>query len=348
MTALKWNIVHGLSSISHEERQSICLATASFPAANHLGYLQSVFSSAYHKEDQPIAILYKDNKAIFALPIVKSKRRKFFFRWTEVGFPFHRHINLIKFPNEILENRDLMLSLIEQANSVHSGWSTFVIRNISGANQYKYSGDSAWFHTDSNHSIEDIVSKKHLRNMRRLQKKLVEVTSEPILSFNKPTLNEALDEFIEFENQTWKGEDGISIKNEPGMVEMYKALAKQLENNMAIIRLAIDDTCIGSALTYRFNDKLYIHKVSFAPDYAKYGPGNLLLLHILEYALAQDNLNEVNLVTRPEWSYRWHPQVTKSYDIEYFRANTSGKLVKLLIHNWRRHKPKLKALFKIP
>jgi len=316
-----------------------------YPAANLWHYLFPIIEK-YFKHTY-FAVLYIQDKPIFILPISIFQVKKFFLKWNEVGFPFHKHINLIKLPNEIIQNKVFINELITLLKKhIGDNWSRFSIRHIEyQSNHFEYDGDLFYFKTLDSLPINEIVSKKHIRNIKRLEKKLAAENNSPILTINKPDIKKALDEFIEVEQESWKGKKGIAIYSDENLIDIYQSFTNNFtKEKMLVIKLNIGDKTIASAIGFHLGSTLFIHKISHLNEYSKFAPGNILILKLLEHSLKSSNIDELNLVTSPEWAKRWHPESRKIINITRFNNNISGRLLRLTILNWRAYKPLLKRL----
>lgn len=320
-----------------------------FPAANHWQYLYSILDAFYDSSNVCFAILMKDKKPIFLMPISIYLSRKFIVMWIEIGFPFHNHINLIKLPNELLNSSkclDQLISVIR--NRYGNTWSRFTIRNVITDNEkYEFCDLVAYFNTSTDLSLSDTVSKKHLRNIKRLENKLESDFGEVSFNINQPTLNQALGEFIEVERCSWKGTKGIAIYSDNKLIETYYSMSDHFsDKNMLIANIKIDNQPIAAALGFTIGETLYIHKISFNQEYSKYAPGNILIKKLLDHFINQPDINNLNLVTSPEWAKRWHPNYLETRNIVFYNQNLRGHILKIIITQWRNYKPIIKKFIK--
>lgn len=314
-----------------------------YPAANQLNFLQSILNIFFENNEYIHAVLYKDSQPIFAFPIVKYKRKKFFVSWWELGFPFHNHINLTMIPKEL--SSSVFKLLVDDLEVRFKGWARFSFRNIQmQSSTMEYSGDVAWFNALDN--IESIVSKKHLRNVRRLEKKLIQDCGDITFQMHSHDQQEALKKFADLEQSSWKGQDGIAINNDVKTQALYKSFC-QTDSKMIIGELRHEDALIAAAIGFHLGDTLFIHKISHCNTLSKYAPGNILILNLLEHAIKSNDIEKLNLVTRPNWANRWHPSIDHLYNFVYYRKTVYGNLLENLILNWRKVKPYMKSIIRV-
>ncbi|MFQ3282692.1 GNAT family N-acetyltransferase [Reinekea sp.] len=171
-----------------------------------------------------------------------------------------------------------------------------------------------------------MISKKHLKNVGRLQRKLEKEQGE--LRFSHGIYSDQdVTCILEIENKSWKGAQGenTSVLLDPNLEAFYRFIAAEFSTTddcyLSLCRLG--DETIAGQFALRSSNRLSLVKISYDPDYQNYAPGNILLSDTLAYT-AHGPLNEVNLVTGPDWADRWHPQVQMVHWLTFYRANTSG------------------------
>lgn len=319
-----------------------------YPAANHYGFISPLLDNFFTENDYVFAALYVDDTAEFIFPVVKYRCQKFFIAWWEIGFPFHSHVNLMQVPALLQEGGEVCNALLQLLKVRFSGWSRFVLRHIQTEQvASEDAGDVAWFNTAGS-NINEIVSKKHLRNVQRLGNRLKETGQELRFVFDGRDLSAALDAFAQLELNSWKGEDGVAILNNAATKNFYRELSLTgLPGHMRVACLYAGETLIAGTVGFICGPTLFVHKISYHNDYAEYAPGNLLVLQLLQMALADNALNTVNFVTRPGWINRWHPQISHLYNLVHYPASARGWVLKHLVFKWRSIKPKLKKLLRV-
>jgi hypothetical protein len=346
-----WSIIDfNDNKVDIKQIYSKVAAQENYPAANQWQYLFPVLENFFDKDKTCFAVLYKEDQPFFILPLSMFLVKKFFVSWYEIGYPFHRHINLIKLPKEILENECIFEDLINSVkNKYGNHWSRFTIRNIESREcVHEYSGDVSYFKTDNELLISDIISKKHLRNIKRLGKKLSEDVGDIEFFMNSPSLSEAINDFAEFENKSWKGINGVAINSSPKLLSTYKQFANNFSSNqMFVAKISSKDIVLSSVVGFHLGKTIFIHKISHNDNYSTYSPGNILILKLLEHSIESKDIDILNLVTSPEWAKRWHPMKSNVINIVHFNKNNSGRLLNIAIFSWRKYKPLFKRILSI-
>ncbi len=318
------------------------------PANNRWEYLLPLIDQFYSNKDIIFATLIRGEKKVLCIPIIAAIQPKFLYKWEEIGFPFHKHINLISLGDGISDYEiDSLLSAIKSHNIK---WDRFSIRHIISTQNNnnrgsRFSEGSALFNTSSESLISEIISKKHLRNIRRLERKITIELGSIHFEYNHNRLISALNEFSDLEFNGWKGNTGVAINSCNKLSNMYQDIARNFgPETFKIYNIRSSDHLLASALGFELGDTLYIHKISFNPKYSSFAPGNILLLKILEDSVESATVSIVNLVTYPTWAKRWHPNKAYTHNIVIYNKTLKGQLLKLLITSWRKIKPFIKRV----
>ena len=329
----------------------------SLPANNHWFYIESFLENFYKEKDCFIAIAKSKGSILAILPLVISQQSKFGYRWSEFGLPFHKHMNLVAL-NKIPQNQihDALTRLEQEIESLKLSWDRFAIRNlfvaedlsISTSPNFEYSDESAWFDTSNVIELSEIISKKHIKNLNRLNKRLLNHDKHCSLSeFYKSTdIIDQLTQFSQLEENSWKGQEGVAINSSPEVKNFYTDLMTAASKNQQarIFHYASDNHIYASALGFQLGDCLYIHKICFDASYMEMSPGGLLIFEIIKRAALDANINKVSLVTYPDWAKRWHPQHTSTLNYISYNRSIMGRLLQSVITNWRNNKPLIKRL----
>lgn len=315
------------------------------PANNRWQFLFPILDRFFKNNWCVFATLIDDEKAVCAVPITESHQKKFMMKWTEVGFPRHSHINYIEINVDDIETalEDLALCI----STCREKWHRLCLRNVNNpdlANR-EYTGDFAWFNTTGISSINEIVSKKHIRNTKRLKNRLEDQHSTPVLTTSQSNTLNDLNDFIRVEESSWKGQAGLAISNDLNLLNLYKDIATSFsKDEFLIYKLIIGNTIVSAALGFHLGKTLYLHKVSFDPNYANYAPGNILLLELINKAIEDENIDAINLINKPVWSKRWHPKTDGLGNFTFYNQRITSRILRRSIDYWRIFKKWAKKL----
>ena len=142
------------------------------------------------------------------------------------------------------------------------------------------------------------------RKMRQLQQ-LGELTYE--VQRGGPEFLRILEECFELETKGWKGVDGAPMKMDPHTYTFYKelALASAEAGRFALYLLRLDGRLIAFEYCLRAQGKIDMLKLSFDPEYAKYSPGNVLRLLLLQDEADRGEIHSYHMGRPSEWKERW-------------------------------------------
>jgi len=315
------------------------------PANNRWQFIFPILDLFFSEKWCVFAALEIDSRAICALPIVTSEQSKFLINWTEIGFPKHSHINFIEIGIEDVETalKDLA-TIISKENDQ---WHRLCFRNVHSSKlaEREYTGDCAWFSTDQGKSINEVVSKKHVRNTRRLKNRLIDRFDEPQLIVSNEDRLIDLEDFVRVEECSWKGKQGVAISSDENLMQLYSDIATSFsKTEFVIFKLIVNKKVISTALGFHLGNTLYLHKVSFDPEYAEYAPGNILLLELITKAIIDPGISSINLINKPAWSKRWHPNTARLGNFTFYNHKVTSSLLRLIIAYWRQSKKWAKKL----
>lgn len=178
------------------------------------------------------------------------------------------------------------------------------------------------------------LSKKHIKNVERLSAK-AEAELGPIqldILVGSQIRSSDIDDLVDIENSGWKAESGTSIlaSNTRGF---YESVIRELSttDDAYIIFLTAANKRIACALAFKANTRLFLHKIAYQDQVKDFGPGNIMLLNLLRVLSKGPDINEVNLVTCPDWCERWHFLIVNRLSLRCFNTNLKGRFFSFLL-----------------
>ena len=179
------------------------------------------------------------------------------------------------------------------------------------------------------------LSKKHIKNVERLSAKaeaeLGLIQLEILVGIQiKPS---DIDDLVDIENSGWKAESGTSILAS-NTRSFYESVIRELSatDDTYIIFLKAADKRIACALAFKAKTRLFLHKIAYRDQVKDFGPGNIMLLNLLRAMSQEPAIDEVNLVTCPDWCERWHFQVVNRLSLRCINTNLKGRFFSFLLH----------------
>jgi len=173
------------------------------------------------------------------------------------------------------------------------------------------------------------LSRNMRRNLRKRLKKLqagykVEFKSQRDFS----SLDKAMEVFFKLHQERWKarGRKGAFASEEFKGFHLDVAKAFDEKGWLDLRFLTVDDVPVAAAYTFDYNFKKYGYLTGFDPEFAKYGVGNLLKMHLVEECIRK-GFREYDL-TRDFEPYKadWATGVRKNLVARLVRGGMFAKM----------------------
>ncbi len=173
------------------------------------------------------------------------------------------------------------------------------------------------------------ISKSHAKKTQRKRKNLDTLGQVECELINGPAaLAQALAQYVELENASWKGSAGecTSLHHDHPQKTFYESLmtnaAPLLNGCITVMRL--DGKPIAINVCTRAGDTLWMLKITYDDSLQQYSPGNLMLLHLLEYFAGDEKIKYISFITGGDWTLRWRPECTPIYQCSIFNQTPAG------------------------
>jgi CelD/BcsL family acetyltransferase involved in cellulose biosynthesis len=179
------------------------------------------------------------------------------------------------------------------------------------------------------------ASAKQLRNTRRLETKARTLFGDVEIETVRDSggLLEAFERFIRIEASGWKSQEGTgsAIISQPSLLEFYRDLLASFgETGQARISLLrMGDGYAASQLALQANGAINLLKIGHDESYGAVGPGNILILHMLEHG--HDGCSEINLLTAPRWAERWHFSYEPMFKLDFYNTTVRSTILRCLV-----------------
>jgi len=300
-----------------------------------------------------------NNDLVCVIPLYMKSKKICFLTLDVLQIINHDHLDVYVIAGQNLwDINSLLNSFILSIRSKLKGWDYFQARNLklesSLSDKYKlplYDKESAYFNLSNAQNLNEVVPKKLLKNISRLQKKISANDQELRLECynSKDSISDALNKFIEIENSGWKGESNTSIKSNKSTYNFYNIIwngfSNTAESKAQIYLLYLNDTAIAGSISFRHGDSIYLHKIAYEDSLTEFGPGSILVKLILEQEFLAKEVDTLCLNTNPKWANRWHPKIYSLEAIECFNTSFKGQSLRVLFYCYRAAR-RLKSLIK--
>lgn len=263
-----------------------------------------------------------------------------------LSFPRHDHIQLSDMLlDKSVPSSALLSDLITflEARSDFPWQYLYMPGVCDGANIYSAVGNgkvkavrenaNAYFDTRDDRRAP--IPRKLRHNINRLKRKAEAAygTVQATSAFRGDELARAFESFMQVEASGNKGEKGTAtaILNNAHLVEFYRdLLACFSEDGSARINLLrFGETVAAGQLCLRAGNTWSILKIGYQDELRAFGPGNILLDWFIQGSCADAAIEEINLVTAPEWAARWNPRMRNVHLVFGFRDSLWGHAIEL-------------------
>ncbi|WP_405230062.1 GNAT family N-acetyltransferase [Lentisalinibacter sediminis] len=178
----------------------------------------------------------------------------------------------------------------------------------------------------------DHLSGRFRRNISRLERRASrrgKITCEFIRE--RSALQHAIQEFIEVEDDGWKGEEGTSIASESRLTRFYTRLVENSSDadQWQVNFLRIGQQALASHFGVVSGDTYYILKIGYRERFADLGPGNLLLKHLIDRLCRDKRVRQICFVTDPDWAAKWKSDSLPLYSYVAYARSLRGSLMGL-------------------
>ncbi|MGA2034238.1 MAG: GNAT family N-acetyltransferase [Thermoguttaceae bacterium] len=115
------------------------------------------------------------------------------------------------------------------------------------------------------------------------------------------------------EDRGWKGAACTSVLRTPGMFAFFLRQARQLAlwNQLSIAFLELNDRPIAFSYGLAAKGVFHSYKIGYDPDFAAYGPGQLLRYHLLEQFQDEHERQAIDFLGPvSEAQLRWRPSLS--------------------------------------
>ncbi|MEM2914806.1 MAG: GNAT family N-acetyltransferase [Candidatus Bathyarchaeia archaeon] len=301
----------------------------------------------YGKGRQLRVLMAKDGGKIIGIaPLMLSKYSFHKFgklnRIEFVGFP-HADYN-----NFLLTTRDLKcLRLILDGLKEISDWDLLDLRDIrnDSVSGQAIQAISQNKNLNLNLTVEtlcpyislassvDVFVKGLSRNMRRnLKKRMRRLSKGFKVSFKTQrdfdSIDEAMEAFFRLHQERWKstGKQGVFVSEV--CRDFHRDVARIFDNKgwLDLRFLTVNDEPIAAAYTFDYNLKKYGYLTGFSPNFAEFGVGNILKMHLIEECIKK-GFREYDLTRGIEpYKISWATGVRRNFTARFARRGLFARM----------------------
>ena len=162
----------------------------------------------------------------------------------------------------------------------------------------------------SDQYLRTFVSRKHLKEFRRLWKRLAERGALRFETFRHGTddLQAWTDAFLRLEQQGWKGNESTAMACSAAETAYFNDMMVQAESQgrLLMARLTLDGKPVAMHCGFRSGAGGVAFKIAFDETWRRFSPGVLLQLRHTEYLLDHTDIRWVDSCAAPD-----HPMIER-------------------------------------
>jgi CelD/BcsL family acetyltransferase involved in cellulose biosynthesis len=176
-----------------------------------------------------------------------------------------------------------------------------------------------WFLVDE---IEQRIHRRFRGDMRRLERQLGGVQLERIAQFDR----EALRDVLRLEAAAWKGAAGTAIVCDQRLTRFYAGLARVFarRGRLTVAFLRAQGKRIAAQLSLEDATTFYLLKTGYDPDYAHFGPGQLLVRETALDAGRRGLVRYDLLGKATAWKMKWTEQTRSHVSVTIYAPTPGG------------------------
>jgi CelD/BcsL family acetyltransferase involved in cellulose biosynthesis len=182
-----------------------------------------------------------------------------------------------------------------------------------------------WFFVEA---IEQRIHRRFRGDMRRLERQLGGVQLERIARFDR----DALRDVLRLEAAAWKGAAGTAIVCDERLVRFYGALSRVFarRQRLTLAFLRAQGRRIAAQLALEDATTFYLLKTGYDPEYAHFGPGQLLVRETAADAHCR-GLQRYDLLGRATaWKMKWTDQTRSHVAVTVYAPTPRGRALRFV------------------
>lgn len=172
--------------------------------------------------------------------------------------------------------------------------------------------------------IEQRIHRRFRGDMRRLERQMGGVELERVTVFDR----RALEDVLRLEAAAWKGAAGTAIKCNPRLVAFYTALARVFgrKGGLSMTFLRARGARVAAQFALEDATTLHLMKVGYDPEYAHFGPGQILVRETAADAASRGLQRYDMLGQDTAWKTKWTSQVRSHVQIVIYAPSPGGRV----------------------
>lgn len=132
--------------------------------------------------------------------------------------------------------------------------------------------------------LDDWLSKKNRANLARRRRQLVEQVGRLVCVDRVEDADGALEDFLALEARSWKGQNRSAVADRPHHAAFFREALRALADDKRLVLLSLEgpEGALAQSIVLRAGDQEFGFKRAYDPAWARYSPGGLLDLEMLD------------------------------------------------------------------
>ncbi len=186
--------------------------------------------------------------------------------------------------------------------------------------------------------------KSNLRNRMKRLSQIGQVSFE--ITDSREQLFAGMESFYQLEASGWKKDAGGAILLDKKTKKFYDEFISNSSAQMSLAFLRVDGKDIASHLLYFHNQRLFLVKIAYDPQYSKYSPGQLLTAKVMEDVVSKGFEVFDFLGIEMTWKRDWTTDNYQNYILVVCKNNFNGKFAYWTRYGMKETLKKSKSLVK--
>lgn len=163
------------------------------------------------------------------------------------------------------------------------------------------------------------------RRARRHADSLGAVTFE-VLSPEPADVERLMDEALAVEAQSWKGTEGSALASDPVRGRFFRryAASASAKGILRMVFMRIAGAAVGMQIAIESHKRFWLFKIGYDERVGKCSPGNLLMLHSVQFAAERGLLSYEFLGAAAPWTATWTKTLRDCVNLRTYPISLGG------------------------
>ena len=198
----------------------------------------------------------------------------------------------------------------------------------------------------SNTNYECFIGRlgKKTRTNLRYYKRLIEreigwIQNQIIRPNSAEQQLELFNKFLKIEQSGWKGEKGSALAQDEENKLYHLALCEiaSSEGQMLWQVVTAGEMPIAMNMVIQRDSTLWVVKTAYENEYQKYSPGTVALTDFLQFAIEDQNIATIRMITDVDWVDKWKPRKENYQGMRIFFPSLAGKALVVATRMMKKH-----------